>query len=785
MSTGRFRLQRPGPDAPPPVVSQTNAAAFSAFEFTFRIHPDPTPPPVPRGSFEYDLKSLKYPHKWDSWASFTTWHMQEQRKNGIELRRVKTYKDTLFQQKPGTYDEKIRFFSTVLGNYTVEHNHPVGNENLRFTRISHETREYIAGLLRLKVSPNFILQLLHGGVYHNDSGFEDDENGAVASRNDFIQLRDIRRIEKAIEAESVRLDPDDGQSTLKWVERLQSQGALLGFKAKSDPPPPSSGLEPDTFSLMIQTKWQQKKFQQYGQHLLCIDATHNTTIYEKLLLTTLVVRDKHGHGVPVAWMLASSATQATIYYFLKVHRAHNPSTIPRNIMSDFDRGQINACVDAYHAFIFLCWWHVLHAWQQHFHIGSYPQLWERLKTWIRMTERSDFDATWTQIKAEAPQAFVEYLTQYWMPEHIVRMWSAVYRKDRNIFEACDTNMLIEAWHHVLKGKFLHNKRNRRMDHLLSTLVTEVLPYYSLKQRRQDLGFEGIDIEVKKREDIVKRSKAYVKADIENLEDERFLVRSTSDPSRVYEVDISTYTCTCLDFPLISFCKHICAVQTLFQDELEQPALDAESPCLSDSDLPHDDDDHPQDDSPQGNSLELAAPILEVMKPRALTLMAEKLERLAARLRRPRTKESDLPSLSHLGELVDGMLLATDNSNVLPSTQHVEPNVNDWRVTQGRMRVLPNPKTRAKPAGDPHYGGGAASGSKAAKKAKKKLEPAPAIPPPSIPCTVTATIPATPRAAYPTMISSAYPGPPQLLYQPMPQYYYPFSYTYPSTMPSNP
>ncbi|KAJ6557622.1 hypothetical protein B0H19DRAFT_946092 [Mycena capillaripes] len=131
-----------------------------------------------------------------------------------------------------------------------------------------------------------------------------------------------------------------------------------------------------------------------------------------------------------------------------------------------------------------------------------------------MTEEAEFDATWEKIKQDAPPDFVAYLTQYWMPAHIVRMWSAVYRKDRNIFEACDTNMLVEAWHHVLKGKFLLNKRNRRMDHLLSTLITEVVPYYSLKQRRQDLGFEGIDLEVRKRQEIMKRSQAYVKDDIE-------------------------------------------------------------------------------------------------------------------------------------------------------------------------------------------------------------------------------------------------------------------------------
>ncbi|KAJ7754949.1 hypothetical protein DFH07DRAFT_694700, partial [Mycena maculata] len=78
------------------------------------------------------------------------------------------------------------------------------------------------------------------------------------------------------------------------------------------------------------------------------------------------------------------------------------------------------------------------------------------------------------------------------------MWSAVYRVGRNIFEQSDTNMLIEAWHHVLKGKFFHNKHNRRLDHLLHILLNKVLPYYALKQHRQQLGFEGPDIEVKKR-----------------------------------------------------------------------------------------------------------------------------------------------------------------------------------------------------------------------------------------------------------------------------------------------
>ncbi|KAJ7779485.1 hypothetical protein DFH07DRAFT_730176, partial [Mycena maculata] len=118
---------------------------------------------------------------------------------------------------------------------------------------------------------------------------------------------------------------------------------------------------------------------------------------------------------------------------------------------------------------------------------------------------AEFDATWQKIQDIAPEDFVDYLNGYWMSEEVIKMWSAVYRTPRSMLEDCDTNMLIEAWHSVLKCKFFHGKRNRRLDHLLYILLHGVLPYYALKQRRQDLGFEGPDMEVKKRREIVQRS----------------------------------------------------------------------------------------------------------------------------------------------------------------------------------------------------------------------------------------------------------------------------------------
>ncbi|KAJ7577777.1 hypothetical protein C8J56DRAFT_714490, partial [Mycena floridula] len=101
----------------------------------------------------------------------------------------------------------------------------------------------------------------------------------------------------------------------------------------------------------------------------------------------------------------------------------------------------------------------------------------------------------------APQSFIDYLKEYWMTDDFLPMWSAQWRKDQTVFEESDTNMLIEAWHHVLKSKFLEGKRNRRADFLVHILVNEVVPFYKLRERRQDDKFEGLDLEMKRRQAI--------------------------------------------------------------------------------------------------------------------------------------------------------------------------------------------------------------------------------------------------------------------------------------------
>lgn len=142
-------------------------------------------------------------------------------------------------------------------------------------------------------------------------------------------------------------------------------------------------------------------------------------------------------------MVSSNATEVTISFFLRTLREHNPGVIPAKIMSDFDKAQINGIRLIYfESQIYLCWWHVLHAWQQHIAIHSFPDLWKLLKEWIRLTGVAKFDEHWAKIQQLAPPSFIEYIRTYWLP--VRAMWSARERVGRTIFEYSETNMLIEA-----------------------------------------------------------------------------------------------------------------------------------------------------------------------------------------------------------------------------------------------------------------------------------------------------------------------------------------------------
>jgi len=149
-------------------------------------------------------------------------------------------------------------------------------------------------------------------------------------------------------------------------------------------------------------------------------------------------------GVPVAWMITTSGTEATIKFFLNFVKARSPEITPAIAMSDRDQAQLNAISAVYlDSTVLLCWWHVLRAMRMHFRTEEFPKLWERVREWVKTPDQSKFESWWDEMQADpsVPLSFLDYLKLNWMP--IVPMWSGSARNNRTIFQESDTNMLIE------------------------------------------------------------------------------------------------------------------------------------------------------------------------------------------------------------------------------------------------------------------------------------------------------------------------------------------------------
>jgi len=134
-------------------------------------------------------------------------------------------------------------------------------------------------------------------------------------------------------------------------------------------------------------------------------------------------------GIPIAWMLASNRTTATIAFFLRWVRDASPSVKPMVIMTDCDQAQINTLEAIYpESTVNLCIWHVLHTMRLHFDTNQYPVLWGKVKTWVKTTNQIEFAKLWVEISGDpsTPQSFIAYLKAQWLP--VTPKWSRVLRK---------------------------------------------------------------------------------------------------------------------------------------------------------------------------------------------------------------------------------------------------------------------------------------------------------------------------------------------------------------------
>jgi hypothetical protein len=116
------------------------------------------------------------------------------------------------------------------------------------------------------------------------------------SCDQLIALQEVNYIAQDLDNDKIRLHPDDALSTRLMLEHLASKDANTFYKNKQDHAPIDSRLPEDAFVMCIQTSFQLDAFRRLGNGFIGIDATHNVTQYQDLLLFTFIARDRWGRG---------------------------------------------------------------------------------------------------------------------------------------------------------------------------------------------------------------------------------------------------------------------------------------------------------------------------------------------------------------------------------------------------------------------------------------------------------------------------------------------------------
>jgi hypothetical protein len=90
---------------------------------------------------------------------------------------------------------------------------------------------------------------------------------------------------------------------------------------------------------------------------------------------------------------------------------------------------------------------------------------------------------------------------------------------------------------VLKSHWLDRKRQRRIDHVIVTLVKGMVPYYEHRHSRQIVGLNGKDLAAERRQELLERAAEIPSESIQKVDDTQFHVTSKSWPGLYHAVDL--------------------------------------------------------------------------------------------------------------------------------------------------------------------------------------------------------------------------------------------------------
>lgn len=123
----------------------------------------------------------------------------------------------------------------------------------------------------------------------------------------------------------------------------------------------------DDFAIVIQTKFQRDMMIKLGKSVICCDSTHGINQYS-FPLTSVLVIDDFGEGVPVAWPISNHEDGMVISEFFSVLKEKTGDLEPDWFMTDDAPQYFTAWQNEYDVSArtkkILCRWHIDKSWRR-------------------------------------------------------------------------------------------------------------------------------------------------------------------------------------------------------------------------------------------------------------------------------------------------------------------------------------------------------------------------------------------------------------------------------------
>ena len=209
------------------------------------------------------------------------------------------------------------------------------------------------------------------------------------------------------------------------------------------------------------------------EKVVCIDDTHGTNAYN-LHLTTLMVLDELEEGFAAGWFISNNTDTSSMQIFFNAIKINVGEVSPSWFMSDDANQFYNAWSMTFESKPkkLLCTWQVLRAWRQHLKLINNTEkeetIYQTLKMLVDETNQNKFSVmlenavTAWKLDNDTKDFAIYFENNY---KCRVSQWASSYRTLCGL----NTNMYVEAFHHVLKYNFLRGKHNKRIDALIYAL----------------------------------------------------------------------------------------------------------------------------------------------------------------------------------------------------------------------------------------------------------------------------------------------------------------------------